>query len=127
MGGLEKWTTFMDVTCVSSLALKLDLSILKDAIFVTNGIKEPVTNFRIRFWKNLNVHPKIYLNGFLITQRRKIQTRYDINIKISVSSFDIENTHSQKLLDVTIDHKLNFHDYVLDIHKKASVQIVRLC
>ena len=127
MGGLEKWTTFMDVTCVSSLALKLDLSILKDAIFVTNGIKEPVTNFRIRFWKNLNVHPKIYLNGFLITQRRKIQTRYDINIKISVSSFDIENTHSQKLLDVTIDRKLNFHDYVLDIHKKASVQIVRLC
>ena len=127
MGGLEKWTIFMDVTCVSSLALKLDLAILKDAIFVTNGIKEPVTNFRIRFWKNLNVHPKIYLNGFLITQRRKIQTRYDINIKISVSSFDIENAHSQKLLDVTIDRKLNFHDYVLDIHKKASVQIVRLC
>ena len=75
----------------------------------------------------MNVHPKIYLNGFLITQRRKIQTRYDINIKISVSSFDIENAHSQKLLDVTIDRKLNFHDYVLDIHKKASVQIVRLC
>ena len=73
------------------------------------------------------MHPKIYLNGFLITQRRKIQTRYDINIKISVSSFDIENAHSQKLLDVTIDRKLNFHDYVLDIHKKASVQIVRLC
>ena len=73
------------------------------------------------------MHPKIYLNGFLIKQRRKIQTRYDINIKISVSSFDIENAHSQKLLDVTIDRKLNFHDYVLDIHKKASVQIVRLC
>ena len=74
----------------------------------------------------MNVHPKIYLNGFLITQRRKIQTRYDINIKISVSSFDIENAHSQKLLDVTIDRKLNFHDYVLDIHKKTSAQIVRL-
>ena len=73
------------------------------------------------------MHPKIYLNGFLITQRRKIQTRYDINIKISVSSFDIENAHSQKLLDVTIDRMLNFHDYVLDIHEKASVQIVRLC
>ena len=73
------------------------------------------------------MHPKIYLNGFLIKQRRKIQTRYDINIKISVSSFDIENAHSQKLLDVTIDRKLNFHDYVLDIHKKASVQTVRLC
>ena len=25
-------------------------------------------NSQILFWKNLNVHPEIYLNGFLITQ-----------------------------------------------------------
>ena len=33
----------------------------------------------------------------------------DMNTKIPGSSFDIENTHSQKFLGVTIDGKLNFH------------------
>ena len=55
MGGLEKWTIFMDVTCVSSLALKLDLAILKDAISVTNGIKEPVTKARHKYQR----HPSL--------------------------------------------------------------------
>ena len=47
----------------------------------------------------------------------------DMNTKISVSSFDIENTHSQKLLGVAIDRKLNFHDHVSNLCKKASAKI----
>ena len=43
---------------------------------------------------------------------------FDINTKISVSSFDIENTHSQKLLGVTIDRKLNFHDQLSNFNQK---------
>ena len=44
----------------------------------------------------------------------------DMNTKISVSSFDIKNTHSQKLLGVIIDCTLNFHGHVFDPCKKAS-------
>ena len=44
----------------------------------------------------------------------------DMNTEISVSSFDIENTHSQKLTGVTIDRRLNFHDHVSNLCKKAS-------
>ena len=47
----------------------------------------------------------------------------DMNTKISFSSFDIENAHSPKLLGVTIDRMLNFHDYVANICKKASAKI----
>ena len=36
----------------------------------------------------------------------------DMNTKISVSSFDIKNTYSQKVL--------NFHDHVSNLCKKAS-------
>lgn len=36
----------------------------------------------------------------------------DTNTKTSVSSFDIENTRSQKLIGVTIDPKLNVHDFL---------------
>ena len=39
----------------------------------------------------------------------------DTNTKISVSSFDIENTHSQKFLGATIDLELNFHDHVSNL------------
>ena len=44
----------------------------------------------------------------------------DMNTKISASSFDIENTHSQKLLGVAIDRELNFHDHVFNPCKNAS-------
>ena len=47
----------------------------------------------------------------------------DMNTKITVSSFDIENTHSQKLLGVTIDCKLIFYDHVSNLCKKASAKI----
>ena len=47
----------------------------------------------------------------------------EMNTKISVSSFNIENKHSQKLIGVTIDHKLNFHDHVSNLPKKASSKI----
>ena len=47
-----------------------------------------------------NVFERLYLSSL------------DMNTKISVSSFNIENTHSQRLVSVTVDHKLNFHDYV---------------
>ena len=43
-----------------------------------------------------------------------------MNTEISVSSFDIENTHSQKLTGVTIDRTLNFHDHVSNLCKEAS-------
>ena len=46
-----------------------------------------------------------------------------MNTKISVSNFDIENTHSEKLLGITIDRKLKFHDHVSNIWEKASVKI----
>ena len=53
---------------------------------------------------------------------------HDMNIKISVKSFDIENPHSRKLLGVTIDRKLNyrklnFHDHVSNLCEKKSAQI----
>ena len=56
-----------------------------------------------------------------------------MNTKISVNSFDIENSHSPKLHGVTIDCKLNFHDYISNLCKKASakisamVRVFRLC
>ena len=40
-----------------------------------------------------------------------------MNTKISLSSTDIENTHSQKLLGVTIDRKLDFHDHISNLYK----------
>ena len=40
-----------------------------------------------------------------------------------ISSFDSENTHSQKLLRATIDYKLNFHDHISTQCKKASTNI----
>ena len=43
-----------------------------------------------------------------------------MNTKISVSSFDIDNTHSKKLLGVTIDRKLNFQGRISNLCKKAS-------
>ena len=46
----------------------------------------------------------------------------DINNEIYVRSFDIENTHLQKFLIITIDCKLNFHDYVSNLFKKVSVK-----
>ena len=46
-----------------------------------------------------------------------------MNAKISVSSFDIKNTHSQKLLGVIIDFTLTFHGHVFDPCKKASEEI----
>ena len=45
-----------------------------------------------------------------------------INNEIYVRSFDIENTHLQKFLIITIDCKLNFHDYVSNLFKKVSVK-----
>ena len=47
----------------------------------------------------------------------------DMNTKIPGSSFDIENTHSQKFLGVTIDGKLNFHDHVSNLCKKESAKM----
>ena len=85
-------------------------------------------NFQIRSWKNLDVHREIYLNGFLITQKKTNPKQcysfssHDINTEISVGSFNIKNTHSQKLLDVTIDCKLTFHD-ISNLCKKVSAKI----
>ena len=41
----------------------------------------------------------------------------DMNTKISVSNFDIENTHSQNFLDVIINRNLNFHDHISNLCK----------
>ena len=46
-----------------------------------------------------------------------------MSTKSSAGSFDIENTHSQKYLGVTIDRKLNFHDHVSNLCKKESAKI----
>ena len=48
---------------------------------------------------------------------------FDMNSKISVNRFDIENTHSQKLLAVIIDCKLDFHVLAPNLCKKASTRI----
>ena len=47
----------------------------------------------------------------------------DISTKISASSFNIENTHSQKLLGVTFDFEVSCHDHVSNLCKKASAKI----
>ena len=47
----------------------------------------------------------------------------NINTKIYVSSFDIQNIHSQKLLGVKIGRNLNCHDYVFNQCKKTSAKI----
>ena len=47
----------------------------------------------------------------------------DMKSVTSVSTFGIEYTHSQKLLGVTVDDKLNFHDHVFNLCKKASAKI----
>ena len=44
----------------------------------------------------------------------------DMSTKITVSIFDIENANLKKLLGVTIDRKLNFHDHVSNLYKKVS-------
>ena len=46
----------------------------------------------------------------------------DMNTKKCFSSFDIENTHSQKLLGVKIDCKLNFYDHASNLCKRASAK-----
>ena len=46
-----------------------------------------------------------------------------MNTKISVISLDIENTHSQKLLGVTIDHNLKFHAHVSNLCKEESAKV----
>ena len=43
--------------------------------------------------------------------------------KIPFKNFDIKNKHSQKLLSVTTDHKLNFHDHASILCKNASAKI----
>ena len=43
---------------------------------------------------------------------------FNVNTKISVNSFGIENTHSQKLIGVTTDRKLNLYDHVSHLCKK---------
>ena len=47
----------------------------------------------------------------------------DMNSKISVNRFDIENTHSQKLLAAIIDRKIDFHVRAPNLCKKASARI----
>ena len=47
----------------------------------------------------------------------------DINTKIFVSSFDIENTHLQKLFSITIDHKPNFLHHVFNLCKKETAKV----
>ena len=47
----------------------------------------------------------------------------DMNSKISASNFDIENTHSQKFLSVTIDRNLNFHEHVSSLCKRVNTKI----
>ena len=47
----------------------------------------------------------------------------DMNTEISVSSLGIKNAYSQKLLGVTVDFKLNFHDHVSNLCKKVSAKV----
>ena len=42
----------------------------------------------------------------------------DMKTETSVSSFEIENKHSQKLLGVTVDWNLNFHGHVSNLCEK---------
>ena len=49
-----------------------------------------------------------------------------MNTKISVSIFYIGNTHTQKLLGVTIDPELNFLDHVSSLCKKHCVKNVQI-
>ena len=44
----------------------------------------------------------------------------DMDTKISVGSFDVENPHLEKLLGIITDWKLKFHDYVSNLCKKVS-------
>ena len=44
----------------------------------------------------------------------------DMFTKISVSSFDVENPHLQKLLGIITNCKLKFHDYVSNLCKKSE-------
>ena len=60
-----------------------------------------------------------FVNNAIKANPDKYLSSLGMNTKISVSSFGIENTHSQKLLGVTIDRKLNFHDYVSNLSKKS--------
>ena len=39
---------------------------------------------------------------------------------MALKYLDIENAHSQKLLGVTIDRKLNFNDHVSNLCKKSD-------
>ena len=44
-----------------------------------------------------------------------------MDTKVSVSSFNTENAHSQKLLGVTNDRRLNFHVmFPIDIKKRVQ-------
>ena len=50
----------------------------------------------------------------------------DINIKFSLPACILEKSHSQKLLRVTIDRKLNFNEHVTNLCDKASKKIQAL-
>ena len=47
----------------------------------------------------------------------------DSNPKVSISSFDIENTNSQKFLGITIDCKLNFLNHVSNLCEKVDPKV----
>ena len=50
-------------------------------------------------------------------------TDKDESLSMKVSTFDIQNTHSQKLLGVTLDNKLTFTPHVTNMCTKASQKL----
>ena len=62
-----------------------------------------------------NVFERLYLSSLAM------------NTKISVSSFNIENKRSQKLVSVTLDHNLHFHDYVPRVLSVPWTKSSHLC
>ena len=72
---------------------------------------------------------KWFLNDAVRANPKKYHGLSSLNMstKASVNNFDIENnTNSQKLLKITIDWKLRFHDQVSNQYKKASAKIVTM-
>ena len=47
----------------------------------------------------------------------------DESLSMKIRTFDIQNTHSQKLLGVTLDNKLTFTPHVTNMCTKASQKL----
>ena len=105
----------------------LNKSLMENFIFLCSDGFDIICareNYSNRICKNWNVHPKIYLNGSLITQWRQIQTKCSRaliwTLKYLLSVLKLKIYIHKKLVRVTIDRKLNFHDHVSNLCKKVQ-------